>query len=396
VSEKIFNIFNMLINFQAQWGFRRYCFTKSIKMKNYWIAFTLSLTLLGTAFKYHQNLKNGNKQQTALKLDSLVPNIENIKAIEVSEKKVSVKAHKLSKLYTKVNIDTFKLPKINEQFLKALEYQKVFLSHAQDDKFDNLRVEVDQLEDVLDIFRKAKSSTDLSKALDAYQIYGMNEEGDVKMTGYYSPVIAARHSPDAVYKFPIYLSKSDESSTIINEKKRTAKENMKVVYVRDRHDIYSMRIEGTAFLQFPEGDRQVVAFEGDYNLPNSESGDHDKNGSTTYTIFTEKDKPRPVGAAKVPLTNDYTIAVDKSYIPLGSVLLAEIPILDENGNQVRTEFRFVLAQDTGGAIDGAGHIDLYMGEGDTGKKRIHFMNKTGKLWLLLPRDNEKKLVAQSF
>jgi membrane-bound lytic murein transglycosylase A len=365
-------------------------------MKNYWIAFTLSLTLLGTAFKYHQNKKSSDqKQQTALKLDSLVPNIENVTAVVVSEKKVSVKAHKLNKLYTKVNLDTFKLPQINEKFLKALEHQKVFLSHAQDDKFDNLRVEVDQLEDVLDIFRKAKSTADLSKSLDAYQIYGMNENGDVKMTGYYSPVIAARHSPDAVYKFPIYLAKSDETSTIINEKKRTAKENLKVAYVRDRHDIYSMRIEGTAFLQFPEGDRQVVAFEGDFDMLENDSDDQDKATKVSYTIFTQKEKPRPVGAAKVPLTNDYTIAVDKSYIPLGSVLLAEIPILDDNGNQIRTEFRFVLAQDTGGAIDGAGHIDLYMGEGDTGKKRIHFMNKTGKLWLLLPRDNEKKWVAQN-
>jgi membrane-bound lytic murein transglycosylase A len=368
-------------------------------MKNYWIAFTLSLTLLGTAFKYHQNQKNSEKQQTALKLDSLVPNNEDVKTIVVSEKKVSVKAHKLNKLYTKVNIDTLKLPQVNEKFLKALEYQKVFLSHSQDDKFDNLRVEVDQLEDVLDIFRKAKSTADLSKSLDAYQIYGMNENGDVKMTGYYSPVIAARHSPDAVYKFPIYLSKSDESSTIINQKKKKDKDDFKIAYVRDRHDIYSMRIEGTAFLQFPEGDRQVVAFESDIDVLENDSDDkdeHPKKVSTTYTIFTQKEKPRPVGAAKVPLTNDYTIAVDKSYIPLGSVLLAEIPILDDNGNQIRTEFRFVLAQDTGGAIDGAGHIDLYMGEGDTGKKRIHFMNKIGKLWLLLPRDKEKKLVAQNF
>jgi membrane-bound lytic murein transglycosylase A len=370
-------------------------------MKNYWIAFTLSLMLLGTAFKYHQNEKNSEKQQTALKLDSLVPNLEKeAVAIKVTEKKVSLKAKKLNKLYTKVNIDTFKLPKIDDNFLKALAHQKILLRHAQDDKFDNLRVEVDQLEDVLDIFRKAKSSSDLSKALDAYQIYGTNEDGDVKMTGYYSPVIAARHSPDAVYKFPIYLSKSDESSTIINEKKKKDKNDFKIAYVRDRHDIYSMRVEGTAFLQFPEGDRQVVAFESDIDVEENDSNDkdkeHPKKVSTTYTIFTQKEKPRPVGAAKVPLTNDYTIAVDKSYIPLGSVLLAEIPILDDKGNQVRTEFRFVLAQDTGGAINGAGHIDLYMGEGDTAKKRIHFMNKTGKLWLLLPRDNEKKLVAQNF
>jgi membrane-bound lytic murein transglycosylase A len=362
-------------------------------MKNYWIAFFSSLTLLCTAFMYHLSQKETNRSQITHTLDSLIPYTE-MPIVAVAEKKVSTKVnHKLNKLYTKVNIDTMKLPQINDKFLKALEHQTVFLRHAQDDKFDNLRVEVDQLEDVLDIFRKAKSTADLSKALDAYQIYGTNEDGDVKMTGYYSPVIAARRSPDAVYKFPIYLAKSDETNTIINEKKKTAKEDLKVAYVRDRHDIYSMRVEGTAFLQFPDGERQVVAFEGDYN--ETEKDSDNKEGNSTYTIFTQKDKPRPVGAAKVPLTNDYTIAVDKSYIPLGSVLLAEIPILDDNGNEIRREFRFVLAQDTGAAIDGAGHIDLYMGEGDTGKKRIHFMNKTGKLWLLLPRETGKKWVAQN-
>lgn len=372
-------------------------------MKKYWIAFFSSLSLLCTAFVYRQSIKEAERQQTTtLALSSLIPNSENL--VTVAVKKSSTKARKLNRLYTKVSIDSLKLPSINDKFLKALEYQTVFLRNAQDDKFDNLNVEIDQLEDVIDIFRKAKSTDDLSKALDAYQICGMNEEGDVKMTGYYSPVVAARHSPDAVYKFPIYLADSDDNSTIINEKKKKDKDKMKVAYVRDRHDIYSMRLEGTAYLQFPDGDRQLVAFEKDYSVVENDSEDHDLSSTdenpkkvlTNYTVFTQKDKMRPVGAAKVPLTNDYTIAVDKAYIPLGSVLLAEIPILDDKGNQIRTEFRFVLAQDTGGAINGSGHIDLYMGEGETGKKRINFMNKTGKLWLLLPKETEKKLVAQNF
>ena len=70
--------------------------------------------------------------------------------------------------------------------------------------------------------------------------------------------------------------------------------------------------------------------------------------------------------------------------------------IDEKGNFVRSELRFILAQDTGSAIIGSGHIDLYMGEGETGRKRIEFMNQSGRVWLLLPKEaSEKKLLAQN-
>ena len=95
-----------------------------------------------------------------------------------------------------------------------------------------------------------------------------------------------------------------------------------------------------------------------------------------------------MGVSKVPLTSDFTIAVDDNYIPLGSVLLAEIPILSANGSLIRTEMRFVVAQDRGSKIKGVSHVDLYMGEGDDAKERIKNMHKYGHIWLLLPKNAE--------
>jgi membrane-bound lytic murein transglycosylase A len=359
-------------------------------MKKYWLAFLSTLILATLTIIVYRSQKESNRQQQFVALDSLVPDAATISKVQKGKKKNPP----LRNVYTKVAIDSLKIPSVNTKFLNALEHQMTFLKKAEDEKIGNLEVEAHELEKVVAILRKAKSPHDIITSLDAYQIKGVNEKGGVKFTGYYSPIISARRKADAVHKYPVLLAKTSKS------------DDMSIAYVRDRHDIASVRTEGVAYLQFPDGDRRLVACDGEtrrLDLPSDDSEDHDlttdvkpKKMLTNYTsVFTTQyDKYKPIGASKVPLTSEITVAVDPDYIPLGSVLLAEIPILDEQGNLVRTEFRFVLAQDTGGAIQGTGHVDLYMGEGDGAKKRIQNMNKLGRLWLLLPKD-EPRVLAQN-
>jgi membrane-bound lytic murein transglycosylase A len=359
-------------------------------MKKYWILFSTSLILFTTSFILYRSTKE-SERQPQIALDSFIPNTESVKVAQTGK---DFKNRVLRKLYTKDRIDTLKLPQIDSKFLKAMENQVVFLKHAHDKNFNGLDVEVDHLEETLDIFRSSKTPEQLAAALDAYQICG-DGKGNVKFTGYYSPIISARRKLEGDYEHPIYLSAESKEHAL------------KVVYVRNIEEIKSMRMEGLAFLQFPDGDKQLVSFDGDFHtveMSNDESS-HDlsnldeekpKKAKATYAVFTEKEVVKPVGAGKVPLTSDYTIAVDETYIPLGAILLAQVPIVDEKGNLVRQEFRFVLAQDVGGRIKGAGHVDLYMGEGQKAKDRIENMNKFGKLWLLLPKQKtETKLVAQN-
>ena len=47
--------------------------------------------------------------------------------------------------------------------------------------------------------------------------------------------------------------------------------------------------------------------------------------------------------------------------------------------------RFVLAQDVGGAIKGAGRIDLYQGQGEESQHLADTMKEPGALYLLLPK-----------
>jgi membrane-bound lytic murein transglycosylase A len=366
-------------------------------MRKYWITFLASLTLASSTLVFYQSKKESDRQIVAL--DSLIAGTETP---QIAKNGKAKKSQKLKKIYTKVAIDSLTLPSISDKFRQALEHQFTLLKRADDREIGELEIEVEDLEKVIDIFRKARSTKELSDWLDAYQIKGEDGEGSVQFTGYYSPIIPARRKADPVFKHPVLIAKSEKDD-----------DNLTYAYVRDRQDIKSMRVEGIAYLQFPDGEKRVVAYSDtrklevesedhdlksteDHDLRNTEGELKGKKMLTSYTsVFTAKDKNKAVGAAKIPLTTDYTVAVDADYIPLGSVLLAEVPILDAEGKLIRTEFRFVLAQDTGSKIQGTGHVDLYMGEGDMAKERIRHMSKYGRIWLLLPK-KETKLLAQNF
>lgn len=367
-------------------------------MRNYWISLFSSLTLFGVVYTFHRSQKESDQPLQNVALGSLI-HTETLKSA-ITKAPKEHKNRVLRKIYTKDAIESLKLPTaVNQKFLSALDHQLVFLKKAEDDKYGNLTVEIDDLEKVIDVLRNAKSTQDVITNLDAYQIIG-DGKGGVQFTGYYSPSFNARTKKDDVYQQPV---------CIVNQSPKSGDESYKIVYVREYEQVKTMKTEGSAFLVYPDGKREVVAFNNGTKTIESEqttsAEDHDltsmatetpKTMSSTYAKFLANEKLKPVGASKVPLTSDISIAVDDNFIPLGSVLLAEVPVLDEQGNLVRYDYRYVLAQDTGGKIKGVSHIDLYMGEGDKAAERIKHMSQYGRLWLLLPKENnEPKLLADN-
>ena len=109
----------------------------------------------------------------------------------------------------------------------------------------------------------------------------------------------------------------------------------------------------------------------------------------SYVFFRELpgNVAAPLGALGVPLTDEYSIAVDPRAIPLGSpVFLAttqpnsEIPLN-----------RLVLAQDTGGAIRGAVRADFFWGFGENAAVQAGRMKQQGRMWVLFPKGGEPAL-----
>ncbi len=95
----------------------------------------------------------------------------------------------------------------------------------------------------------------------------------------------------------------------------------------------------------------------------------------------------PLGSLGVPLTNEYSIAVDTHTIPLGvPVFLATT---QPNTNEPLN--RLMFAQDTGGAIRGAVRADFFWGFGDYAGIKAGSMKQQGRMWVLFPKGTEPTL-----
>lgn len=341
-------------------------------MKKYFFyvfSFAVGLTFL--AMSFGTDLQPNTNADVAL--NSLIPDLE---AVKISQSgKEDKRDRVLRKLYTKSPINLLQLPTIESRLLCALGSQSQLVKqNIGERKYGNITVNSSDLLQVVETLRRLKKSDQLTDWVDAYQICGSDMRGNVRFTGYYSPTIDASYKKTDELSTPVYLAGNQENT-------------YSIVYVRNQEDVHRMRLEGYAYLVFGNGRRDLLSYEGNSRTVCDDDGK--KSYCPIFSLKTFNDKNKPVGASNhVPLTSDITVAVDEEYIPMGSVLMAEIPVVDERGNLVRKDLRFVLAQDKGSAIRGAGHIDLYMGEGEGAKNRIRNMNKYGKVWLLLPKSTD--------
>ncbi|NBX84151.1 MAG: hypothetical protein EBQ95_00915 [Gammaproteobacteria bacterium] len=105
----------------------------------------------------------------------------------------------------------------------------------------------------------------------------------------------------------------------------------------------------------------------------------------SYVFFERYEKPAFKGAQTVSLTPQYSIAVDKHYIPMGVPLFlnTEYPV-DAHGD-LKPLARLMVAQDTGGSIRGPIRGDIYWGAGEKAMQTASLMSNSGDYWLLLPK-----------
>ncbi len=109
----------------------------------------------------------------------------------------------------------------------------------------------------------------------------------------------------------------------------------------------------------------------------------------SYVFFRElpDNLSAPLGALGVPLTNEYSIAVDPRTIPLG----APVYLATTYPNDSAPLNRLMLAQDTGGAIKGAVRADFFWGFGESAGAQAGKMKQQGRLWVLFPKGGEPVL-----
>lgn len=250
------------------------------------------------------------------------------------------------------------------------------------------------------------------------KIWGGDQMGNVLFTSYYLPIVEVRREKDSVYKYPIYRKPTSSSlqglsRMQIDEQGKLDGKNLEMAYAKNYFDIYSMQVQGSGYVQFDDGSRQLFSYGGKNNRSYVSIGKYlieaghiskadmsmqaIRSWFDTYPdslsllmknasyVFFKESNAKPSGAAGVPLIDFVSIASDLNYLPKGAILLGEIPILDAEGVFMKHEYRILMVHDTGGAIKGAGRVDLYAGVGTEAGEYAGRMKHYGRLWVILPK-----------
>ncbi len=329
---------------------------------------------------------------------------------------------KLESVYTHDDINGAELPLFDQAFSTALKHQRKLLKirrRGNYHKVGNMTISKKQLKktvEVLEIWGNA-ALIPLEEYVEVYQIKGKDSKGNVQFTGYYAPVINVNQTATSDYKYPIYTKPKNWEGTFptrrgIEKEGKIKDESLILAYAKSPLDVYFMQMQGSGYVQYPNGRRELFSYGGS-NGHRAKRLSHfikkQLSGSgvsmklktflkkypelkedlvysdPSYIFFNRESANKSVkGAGHVPLTEDYSLAVDEKYLPLGACVLAKVPQI-EKGRFIKHDLRFMLAQDVGGAIKGAGHVDLYSGVGAKGKRKSS-INNYGQIWLLLAKN----------
>lgn len=110
------------------------------------------------------------------------------------------------------------------------------------------------------------------------------------------------------------------------------------------------------------------------------------NTNVAFSFFRVVKQKGALGASRVVLTPERSMAVDPVYVPLGAPLFVdtEVPV----PHQPTTEpwQKLVIAQDTGGAIRRPVRGDIFWGYGERAFEIAGRLRSKGRYYLLLPRN----------
>ncbi|MGB0984978.1 MAG: MltA domain-containing protein [Saprospiraceae bacterium] len=312
------------------------------------------------------------------------------------------------------------LPMPNTELGDALTNQSKLLKIRENEKKGNfysdnqLDITYDKLNksvELLSNWNNGTSSKRLEDLFDTYILKGRNGKGNVKFTGYFSPIIEVSKTQTTDFQHPIYARPDDlevipTRSEILNGALKG--QGLELAWAKSSKDIRNLQLQGSGYAKYSDGSVEYLAYGGNNartrkNTYRAEkvsmsgnSGKKSKENTNVspkpqnvrpgYTFFERSQKSKPMGAGSVHLTPEISVAVDSRLIPLGACLLAEFPVIDEKGRLLHHEYKIILAQDTGGAIKGAGHLDFYTGIGIAAEHKARYMSHYGRVWILMPKD----------
>ncbi|EEQ07426.1 Membrane-bound lytic murein transglycosylase A [Yersinia bercovieri ATCC 43970] len=254
--------------------------------------------------------------------------------------------------------------------------------------------------------------------LNAYQMEGVDNFGNVQFTGYYTPVLQARYTPQGEFRYPLYRMPAKKKGRLPDRASIYAgaldSRNLVIAYTNSLVDNFMMEVQGSGYVDYGDGrpltffgyagknghayrsigkvliDRGEVA-KADMSMQairhwaetHSEAEVRELLEQNPSFVFFKPEMYASVkGASAVPLIAKASVASDRSLIPAGTTLLAEVPLLDKQGKFTgQYQMRLMVALDVGGAIKGQ-HFDIYQGIGHEAGQAAGFYNHYGRVWVL--------------
>nr|SPS04733.1 MltA domain protein [Candidatus Nitrotoga fabula] len=265
------------------------------------------------------------------------------------------------------------------------------------------------------------------------------------ITGYYEPLLKGSRTKTPQFKFPLYAAPIDllaidlanaypqlkglrlrgrlQDKRIVPYYSRAEINHetspltgQELFWADNAVDLFFLQIQGSGRVELPDGRQMKVGYSDQNGHPYVSIGkklvdsgalkleeasmqgikswaekhpdqiDSLLKQNPSYVFLRElpDNTPAPLGALGVPLTSEYSIAIDPRTVPLGTPVFLSTTYPNDSAPLNR----LVLAQDTGGAIKGAVRADFFWGFGESAAIQAGKMKQQGRLWVLFPRGGE--------
>jgi membrane-bound lytic murein transglycosylase A len=286
-----------------------------------------------------------------------------------------------------------------------------------------------------------------------YESVGRNQRGEVLFTGYYEPHLSGSLQQSDEYPYPIYALPTDlmqidlsafnekykgesiigryTGQTVVpyHDRREIDDDNALVgkaeplVWVKDPVDVFFLQIQGSGKVFLNTGEVINVHYHGTNGRPYRSIGrlliEEQKipkeemsmqkirsylqahpeemapvlNHNPSY-VFFKLEPEGPLGYLSVLLTPGRSIALDRRLFPPAALAYIQTkkPVVNGAGqiDSWADCSRFVLNQDTGGAIRGPGRADLFWGNGPYAEIAAGHLAHTGRLYFLILKPDRLK------
>jgi membrane-bound lytic murein transglycosylase A len=337
----------------------------------------------------------------------------------------------------------------NLEYLDRLNPETVFHYGPHDFTIQQVRESQEVFLDLLSKGLDAgQLSREIRKKFRVYRATGRAGDTRVLFTGYYEPMYEGSLAPDETFRYPLYRPPDDlmridlslfsekfkgenivariEGKKILPYYSRYQIEaervlegkDLEIAWLKDPLDVAFLHIQGSGRLRLPGGRDLLVHYQASNGRPyrsigwymiekgflarkemsmqairkylteNPEVLDEVLNYNPSYVFFRQVENG-PLGSLGVLLTPGRSVALDFKIFPKGALgfISCQKPLVNDQGDIIGwTKFsRFVLNQDSGGAIKGGGRADIFWGSGPYAELAAGHLQHEGDLYILIKK-----------